>query len=269
MIILSFIDLGKQYTANNQVIPVAPEAFILGDWHAKETDPIARATWEDVVKTLKPHTLVLHDAFSGVSINHHEQHQHILRAQRAKNNELNLQSELETLANDLNELSKIIDKIVIVKSNHDEFLSRYLQDGKYTTDPHNHRLSLELAMQMLDGNDPLKYGVEKYGLKSKNVRWLMRDEDFKIADIQLGAHGDLGANGAKGSLQAMEAAYGKSVSGHAHSPEILRNAYQVGTSSYLKLSYNRGPSSWMHSSCLVYPNGSRQLINAINGKWKL
>jgi hypothetical protein len=121
---------------------------------------------------------------------------------------------------------------------------------------------------MLDGGDPLKYGVEMHGLKTNKVKCLMRDEDFKIARIQLGAHGDLGANGARGSLRAMEAAYGNSVSGHSHSPEILRGAWQCGTSSYLKLSYNRGPSSWMHSSCLVYPNGSRQLINSINGEWK-
>ncbi len=90
-----------------------------------------------------------------------------------------------------------------------------------------------------------------------------------MADIELGAHGDKGANGARGSLLAMENAYGNSVSGHSHTPEILRGAWQVGTTSLLKLEYVKGPSSWMHTSCLVYPNGSRQLINAINGLWRL
>lgn len=264
----SFIDLGVQYNSDNSISSVIPEAFVLGDWHAKETDPTARAAWEDVMKALKPRTLVLHDAFSGVSINHHEDNRHILKAQRSAANELDIASELKVLASDLNELSKLVKQIVVVKSNHDEFLSRYLQDGKYIEDPQNHRISLILALHMLDGGDPLKYGVEMHGLKTNKVKWLMRDEDFKIARIQLGAHGDLGANGARGSLRAMEAAYGNSVSGHSHSPEILRGAWQCGTSSYLKLSYNRGPSSWMHSSCLVYPNGSRQLINSINGEWK-
>jgi hypothetical protein len=163
----------------------------------------------------------------------------------------------------------MVDEIVIVKSNHDEFLERYLQEGQYVKDPQNHRLSLMLSLKMLDGEDPLRCGVEMHGLKSSKIRWLRRDEDFKVARIQLGAHGDLGANGAKGSLRSTEAAYGNSVSGHTHSSEILRGAWQVGTSSYLKLLYNRGPSSWMHTSCLVYPNGSRQLINSINGRWRL
>ena len=264
----SFIDIGLQYNSDNSIESVAPEAFVLGDWHAKETDPTARAAWEDVMQTLKPQILVLHDAFSGVSINHHEQHRNILKAQRSAANELDIKSELETLASDLNSLSDLVDEIVMVKSNQDEFLERYLQDGNYVKDPQNHRLSLLLSLQMLDGEDPLKYGIETHGLKSKKIRWLKRDEDFKVARIQLGAHGDIGANGARGSLRTMEAAYGNSVSGHSHSPEILRGAWQVGTSSYLKLSYNRGPSSWMHCSCLVYPNGSRQLINSINGKWR-
>ena len=221
------------------------------------------------MKTLKPQILVLHDAFSGVSINHHEQHRNILKAQRSAAHELDIKSELETLATDLNDLSQLVDEVVVVKSNHDEFLERYLQDGQYVKDPQNHRLSLLLSLHLLDGGDPLKYGIETHGLTSNKVRWLKRDEDFKIARIQLGAHGDVGANGARGSLRTMEAAYGNSVSGHSHSPEILRGAWQVGTSSYLKLSYNRGPSSWMHCSCLIYPNGSRQLINSIHGQWRM
>jgi hypothetical protein len=265
----SFIDLGIQYNSDGTTENVAPSAFVLGDWHTKETDPVARSCWEDIMRVLKPQILVLHDAFSGVSINHHEEHRSILKAQRAAANELDLSSELRALATDLNDLSELVDEVVVVKSNHDEFLERYLQDGKYVSDPQNHRTALILALHALDGGDPLKYGVEMSGLTSGKVRWLKRDEDFKVGRVQLGNHGDLGANGAKGSLRAMEAAYGNSVSGHSHSPEILRGAYQVGTSSYLKLSYNRGPSSWMHTSCLVYPNGSRQLINCINGNWRM
>jgi hypothetical protein len=41
----------------------------------------------------------------------------------------------------------------------------------------------------------------------------------------------------------------------------------MGTSTYLKLNYNVGPSSWMQSLCLVYSNGARQLINVINGSY--
>jgi hypothetical protein len=267
-----FIDLGIEYSPKGTT-KIRPAAFVLGDWHSGDTCPMAKACWEQVCKDLKPEYLVLHDAFDGKSINHHESKNTILLAQRAAEGELDLLSELVGLRDDLEELSGWVDQLVMVKSNHDEFLDRYLKDGKYTQDPYNHKTSLRLALQMLEGQDPLRYGVEEMvGLKKsirEKIRWLSRDEDFFIAKIQLGAHGDKGANGAKGSLRSMEKAYGNSVTGHSHSPEILRGAWQVGTSSHLKLTYNVGPSSWLNTSCLVYPNGARQLINAINGEWKL
>jgi hypothetical protein len=265
----SFIDLGTQYNADSTCDLVTPSAFILGDWHATETDPIARDCWISVMKHLRPENLVLHDAFSGVSINHHEANYKILKAQRASAGQLSLQEEVKALAKDLNDLSEFTDQIVIVKSNHDEFLNRYLESGLSTSDPINYRFALDLAAKQHDGFDPLKWATEQNGLIAKNIKWLSRDEDFIIAGIQLGAHGDLGANGSRGSLAAMERAYGQSVSGHSHTPEILRGAWQVGTSSFLKLSYNRGASSWLQSSCLLYPSGARQLINIIEGKWKL
>jgi len=184
-----------------------------------------------------------------------------------------LLSELNILAKDIKDLAGLTDEVVVVKSNHDQFLERYLQEGKYVNDPQNHRLSLTLALQFLDRNDPLKFAINNICLKNDivttKVKWLAIDDDYRVEGIQCGAHGHLGANGAKGSIEAMESAYGNSVSGHSHTPQILRGAWCVGTSSLLKLEYNRGASSWLHSSCLIYPGGSRQLINCIDGRWKL
>lgn len=264
-----FIDIGKEYRPNC-VMDVQPAAFVLGDWHSGETDWTVACAWFDLIKTLNPKRVVLHDVFNGMSINHHDEDKAILRAQRSAKNELNLDDEIVQVASDLTRFAKLVDEVVVVRSNHDEFLERYLQFGKYVADPLNHRLSLRLALAMLDGQDPLKFAVEEYldpSYRSK-INWLTRDQDYKIARIQLGAHGDKGANGAKGSLPTMEAAYGNSITGHSHSPEILRGAWAVGTSSKLKLSYNVGPSSWMHSSILLYENGSRQMIHCIDGKWK-
>ena len=265
----SFIDLGVRWTADSQSI-CTPAAFVLGDWHSGETDPTAKTAWLEIMRMMRPKYIVLHDVFNGMSINHHEEKNHILRAKRSMDNQLDLTLELQRVAKDLEELAKYADKIIITKSNHDEFLEQYLRNGKYVEDPLNHKISLKLALAMLDGEDPLKFGVEMFKNKlSNNIRWLTRDEDFKIARIQLGSHGDKGANGSKGNLHTMEAAYGNSVTGHSHTPSILRGAWSVGTSSLLRLSYNSGASSWCHSSILVYPNGSRQIINSINGKWCL
>lgn len=264
----NFVDLGMYYKVET-VSKLSPEAIILGDYHAGQTDPDAKKAFLDVIKLVKPRRIVLHDLFNGLSINHHEKNKHIQRAIHSMEDKLNLKAELEIVARELNELSEYAEEIIVDKSNHDEFLERYLDEGMYVRDPQNKRISLDLAAAMMDGLDPLKVGVEMCGLKAKNIKWLKRDEDYKIARVEIGAHGDLGSNGSYGSLYAMENSYGNSVSGHAHTPEILRGVWQVGTLSLLKLDYNRGPSSWLHSSCLLYPNGGRQLINVIDKKWKI
>lgn len=268
-----FIDLAKQYDGK-KVKTIRPEAFVLGDWHSGSTCPMAKQVWKDISLKLKPKNLFMHDLFDGRSINHHEAHNIDSLAKRAELGYLNLEEELKLVARDLEELITWTDNVVVVKSNHDEFLKRFLQKGDFSGDPYNYKTFLKLAYQYVDTNsDPLKYGVEELGeldeKVAKKIQWLERDEDFIVSGIQLGAHGDKGSNGSRGGLKSMEFAYGNSVSGHSHSPEILRGAWQVGTSSKLKLSYNVGPSSWLNTSCLVYPNGQRQLINAINGKYTI
>lgn len=267
----SFIDLGVRYTKKTAG-KESPEAIIPGDWHSGETDPHVAEAIAEMCALMKPNKMILHDAFNGMCVNHHEDHYKLLRAKRAMANELSLSQELAGLAKDLNYLSTLVKQVVVVKSNHDEFLSgHYLQKGKYVDDPHNHYLALKLAQAMMEGHDPIRVGTEMHGLNpGAKVRWMARDEDYKIAGIQVGAHGDQGANGKKNpGLAGMEKSYGNCVFGHSHTPGILRGAWSVGTSSYLKLCYNSGPSSWMQTVCLVYANGSRQLINVIEGKWKL
>lgn len=267
----SLIDLGKKYSPDGSVGVAETAAFVLGDWHSGSTDQQVIAATIQMAKMLKPKNIVLHDAFDGLCINHHEDHNLALRAVRAMQNQSSLAQELAGLAKDLDMLSGYADRLVIVKSNHDEFLSsHYLAKGKYVDDPQNHRIALDLAAAMIDGQDPLRYGVERAGLNNKNkITWLQRDDDFTIAGIQLGAHGDKGPNGSMGSLRGMEKAYSKSVTGHSHTPGILRGAWAVGTSSHLKLTYNQGPSSWLQTHCIVYADGSRQLINIIDGQWRL
>lgn len=271
-----FVDLGTFYRGK-KVEALRPEALVLGDWHSGETDPAARKCFltdaNSLLAVTKAKRLVVHDGFNGRSISHHEEKNRILRAKRSAENQLDLQSELAQYAADLDMMTELpgVEEVIVVMSNHDEFLHRYLQEGRFQEDPKNYLIALKLAATMIEGKDnPVRTAVEWIGLKHpEKITWLGRDEDRKIAGIEVGAHGDKGANGSRGSLQAMEKAYGQSVSGHTHTPEILRGAFSTGTCSYLKLNYNVGPSSWMLTSCDVYSNGMRQLINIIEGKWKL
>ena len=270
----SFIDLGKQYLPDGSITDAITEALVLGDWHSGETCPTTKKAIAQIATLLNPQRIILHDLFNGTSINHHELNNVDQRAKNAIDSTMLLNKELHLVSKDLKYLLELADQLVVVRSNHDEFLDRFLVKGDFSSDHHNYETLLELALfKVRHRQNVLKYGVEQYGILSdeekKHIIWLDRDEDFIISGVQLGAHGDLGANGARGSTRSIESVYTNSITGHSHTPEILRGAWVVGTSSLLKLTYNRGPSSWLNTSCLLYSNGQRQLINIINGKWRL
>ena len=129
-------------------------------------------------------------------------------------------------------------------------------------------MSLELARKVIEGIDPLKFAYENYGgVKEKNrVKWLTLDSEYKVNIIELGQHGHLGLNGSKASLLSLEKAFGQCVVGHAHTAAIWRGVFRVGTSTK-RMEYQKGPSSWTQTHCLVYKNGQRQLINFIDGEF--
>jgi len=220
----------------------------------------------------QPKYRVLHDFFDGKSINHHERRNRVGRAIQAAKGTLSLETELKDLKTALESKLRLntCDKIIISKSNHDEFLDRYLEEGDF--DDHNRIVSTRLQILAMEGKDPLKSGLEEiFDFKGGDrVVWLKRDQDFRVGGIEVGCHGDLGANGSRSPGAAgMLKAYGDCIYGHCHYGEIYHGAYSVGTSSHRKLSYNRGPSSWEQVHCIVYKDGSRQLINCIDGKYRL
>lgn len=266
-----FVDLGDYYHPDGQVTKLPAEAFSLGDIHFGEEDEEAMKVWKEVVDLVKPKKLILHDIFSGRSVSHWMMNKVISKAIHAAKGHTNLAKELELTAMGLEALSTWTEEgNVIIKSNHDDFLPRYLEEGRFLKDHENFFTANELIAEMRRGKDCVRVGVEKFmndKFKEKNL-WLKRDQDYKVADIECGVHGDKGPNGSRGSLRSLEQAYGACVVAHSHTPGILRDAWQNGTSTKLQLEYNDGASSWMHSSTLIYPNCARQMIHSIFGAWR-
>lgn len=262
-----FCDLFKKYTPT-KVFKVGAEALIPGDWHVGFTDPVVRG---GIIKLLKANTvkhLVLHDLADMISINPHTEHKLITKAIFKDMNSLTL--ELMSVANELKELSELVSSVVVVKSNHDLFLDRWLDSGGFMKETENREIGLELALMKIRGDDPLKYAVNKYHNLPK-VRFLEEDESFLVSKkkFECGFHGHLGPNGARGTPQAINKASGPLIMGHCHAPAIVNNTIVVGTSTYLKVGYNKGPSSWMQTFCIVYPNGNFQLINFVKGRYRV
>lgn len=263
----AFIDLGYEYSSSGRR-KAQTEAIIPGDLHFGSTDPKVEKVIAELSKELKPKYLIIHDGFDGISVNHHILDKAIARGKIA--NQLSLEQELQLTANKYKEYSKYAEQVIDVFSNHTEFLNRWLESGQFLKDHQNLILGLELAWVKSRGLNAYEYALKKYA-NIPNVRFLDADDDFKISAkrIQCGAHGHLGANGSRGSTASMERSYAYSITGHSHTPEILRQAWVMGTSTHLKLDYTKGPSSWMQSLCILYKNGSRQLINVLDGDYRL
>ncbi len=268
-----FADLGRRYSGAGSE-EYRPAAMVLGDWHSAQNDPVARVAFVEgscsLQALVQAKAVVLHDVFDGLSISHHEERNTILRAQRAARNQLDLGRELALLASDLRMFIQKFERVYVARSNHDEFLDRYLREGRYLNDSQNYATALRLATAMvMHGSNPVQVGAEMFGLpKNHGIVFFGRNDSLRIGGVEVAWHGDKGANGSRGSLAAMEKACGASVSGHAHTPEILRRARQVGTCSILRPDYAQGPSSWLTTSALLYPDGAVQLINVIEGAYR-
>lgn len=269
----AFVDLGKMYSGK-KVIKYSPTAFVPGDIHSGDTNPEVIKNWYEVSKETGCKKWILHDLYNGKAICHHDKKRCSLQAQKAEKGHLKMTKEFQNISQYLQDMKEHgINDIVIVKSNHDEWLDQWLQSGEYIHDPYNLKVALLLAEAQIKGFDPLKHAIETIGELplnlAKKIKWLNRDEDYVIAKIECGAHGDLGSNGSRGNIRNLENAYGNCIIGHAHSPAIIRGVWVVGTSTYLKVGYNRGASGWCNSGVLIYPNGSRQMLFSIYGGWKL
>ncbi len=268
----SFNDLFVNYSPEG-ASPAKCLAIVQGDYHNGDTDPGADAVADELCRLGRPKYRIFHDLFDGKSINHHEIKNKVLRAILASEDKTSLTSEMQELKTTLKKKLALgtAEQLVIVKSNHDEFLYRYLCEGAF--DDQNRIISTKLQTIAMEGNDPLKDGLkELFDFDGGDkIRWLTRDEDFRISrrKVEHGCHGDLGANGKRnpGSMGMLKA-YGDCIFGHCHYGEINHGAMSVGTSSYRKLTYNKGPSSWEQCHGITYEDGTRQLINCINGKFK-
>lgn len=263
-----FYDLGYKYDGAGKPRKERLEALVLGDWHVGDTDPNVITATEQLIKETQPRYVLLHDLFNGRSISHHDEHKLLTKIKQR--GDLTLEEELELVGETLSWFTKIApkSKIVVVKSNHDEWIDQYLEEGRFVDDPRNTDLALRLFQASRQGYDTLEKGVEYTHGRVPGVRFLSEDDDFKVRGYQLAAHGHIGLGGTRGTTNAMEKAYGKSMSGHIHTPEILRNTFRVGTSTHLDLEYVRGATSWMNTHGLIPKNGQPQLVNMINGKYR-
>jgi hypothetical protein len=274
----SFIDLEYEYSPSGVAHADPALALVLGDTHRATMDKnVERVTFHDatsMVKTLNPQHLIFHDLHDGVSTNHHTKKDPF--AQVAKRVSL-LHLVKEEVMQDVMWLAQVCHgrSGVLVASNHDDFLARWLREQDWRADPDNSEFYLETALHLVRSikageacPHPFTYWVEKLKANAP-IRCLKRDESFMLGGVELSLHGDQGPNGTRGSRENLRRIGVKTIVGHSHSPGIEEGCYQAGTSTPLRVDYNSGPSGWLQAHVVLYANGKRAILPIIDGKWRM
>jgi len=278
----AFYDLETLATAEgcSKAIP-RPLSLTLGDTHVRAVDRLVERATKEILGRLKPRHIAWHDLCDGYSFNHHSEKNPFVPIERTAIGAASARQEVFDALEYVAQWTPADMVSIIVPSNHNDFLQRWLHDNDWRRlDPVNRLFYLETALALAhQANKGTGFAAEQlnafiYWAKqrfanTKNVRVLDYDESCMLGEIEHGLHGHQGPDGARGNLKNLRRIGVKTNTGHAHSPGIDEGAYRAGTSTRLRLGYNSGPSSWLNSHILTYANSKRTLINIIDGEWRL
>lgn len=276
-----FYDIDGYYTEKKKTKLTHVEALITGDEHALFASPeVKMATYlnkDSIVNTLKPKVIVRHDVLDCFSVSHHHKNNFFARYGKHQLGMDDIEAELKLTLAHIEETTPKFSENVIVSSNHNDHLLRWLNETDPKTEPWNAKIyhflmynmlnTMERDDEMFHFQNPFELWVD-HAEPSVPIKFIGRTESYMISGIELSMHGDVGQNGSRGSLLQFSRLAHKNIIGHSHSPGIAKGSWQTGTSSVLKMEYNKGPSSWLQTHVVIYPNGCRQMIHIINGKWK-
>ena len=287
----NFQDLTRYVHDGVIVEGMAIESITHGDIHLEKLDPlIARGTWgidpvtcapisdywieRSLVHTLKPRYQFIHDATDFMSRNHHNVKNPHFKFRMWLDGTESVQDSMEHVGKFLKAIKYPDAQTVVVRSNHDAAIERWLREADWKDDMVNSECYLRTQLAMLEsmrqrgGREfcALEWAVRQNG--DPEAYFLREDESFLVGGVEQGCHGHLGANGSKGSLVQYTRAGPKSNTAHRHSPGIIDGAYCAGTKGYLYQDWNKGLSSWAHSDIVQYPNGTRTIVTMTpDGLW--
>jgi hypothetical protein len=278
------IDLGTEYTAEGHGPAPRALAVAKGDTHVDFCDPtVDRATHGEggLLDVTNPENLFEHDLLDAYSCNPHHKGQVMNAVAKRLANRDSIKDEVQRAIDYVAARRRPDTVTYIVGSNHNDFLGRAVQvcleQGFTKFGAINVPFLVKTADAQLDavkltskGTEyPDALGIWLRRAKLKGVRVLDVDESLMLGGVEHGMHGNLGPNGARGSVRNLARIGVKSVTGHGHAPEIFEGHYRTGTSTFLKLEYNHGPSGWLNTHCVTNADGKRQLITIVDGKFRI
>ena len=283
----SFYDIGYYHTPRGKSTYGPIAGMVPGDFHAEFLDKqVEAATFSgpgSMVEVLNPEVMVYHDLEDFYRRNHHHRNNDVIAYGKHHYGRNNVEEGLQISADFIDRYSRPDMINLIPASNHVDAFDKWLNDCDPKLDQENAAFFHYMKFHQLRNTKITDTGfstinafefwcenpLDHRGLQSiDNTKFLKRDESYVVSGIEIGFHGDQGPNGSRGTLGQFAKIGPKNIIGHSHSPGIEEGAYQTGVCARLDLEYANGPSSWLHTHCIIYPNGSRALINIINGEWR-
>lgn len=275
----NFYDLHLRVTQDGVHLGGPVAGIVCGDIHWDYICPkVLHATFTgegSMVRALKPKEVVVHDVFDGYSGSHHHRRDPLLQFFKAFHAKDNVQAELDRLIEGLSIMGRT-QPLTIVDSNHNRHFSRWMNECDPSRDHTNAELYHEVRLAQIrqakqaknarDLMDPLEWYIRDRA-PHLDIRFVGHDSGTMIGRYSVDNHGDIGAGGSRGSAQQFTKFGGYYIIGHSHTPGIIKNVLQVGTSSVLDLEYVNGPSSWLNTHAVVYPDGMATLVDIIDGRW--
>jgi hypothetical protein len=259
-------------------------AIVWADIHTAEMEPWVRELgWAPggMLDTLRPKQQIAHDIFSMHTRGHHDMKDFHTQYRKMVEGEDKVEEEVAECAAFLRYAARPDCELIVVPSNHDRHLTRWLNEEDPRKDLLNARYHAELQaayLAAMDRRDPafnvLAYALGRAGLPD-GIRFLEEDESHVLCKgsevepygIECGLHGDRGPNGSRGSTRNLAKLGRAVIKGHDHTAAIRDNVYSVGACAE-EFSYSAGPTSHSVTHCVVFENGARQLVTMWKGRWR-
>lgn len=262
---------------NGEIVEdIRAAAITWGDIHYSKMDKdIEELNWAGggIADYLEPQHQFIHDLVDFEARRHHNSKDPHVRFKLFCEGQDSVRDEMANASDFLENIKRDDCKTVVVDSNHDNDLDRWLREADYREDPANAHFFL---LCQLAKYYAIHQGEEHHSIEwvmtevmgVKDVKFLRPDESYIVEGIEQGMHGHLGPNGARGTPRNLSKITSKANTGHTHSASIIDGCYTAGVSGKLEQGYNVGPSSWTNSHVVTYQNGKRAIITIRNGKWR-
>ena len=273
-----FMDL-KNHVCDEQVFSGSETVDVInyGDIHAEKIDKdVANVQWglassdfscASMLDYFRPQYQMAHDLLDFSALNHHNRDDHYHMANNYYGHRA-VKDDLLDVSNILQQMERPFCQTIVVRSNHDDALDRWMADKNYEPrkDPANaltyYRLQVGAYTALQEGQryDSLPEALFMFDFSNGGAKFLRASQSFKVGPVELGEHGHSGTNGSRGNPKQFSGQ--KCTTGHTHTPSIYGGCYTAGVSGKLAMGYNEeGASSWQHACVLQYKTGFRTIVH--------